>query len=297
LRHPKEVIVTENDGDCQSVKYAGQIEATQLILDLYARLAGREFGLPLLARAGKPFDISEAAFRTALTRLKREGRVESTQRGRYRLIGRKSALLERVGAWREVQSRQKSWSGAWVVAIANPDARVDRTVWRRALRAFAFEGFRQVSPNIFARPNNLRGGVPGVRQRMSDLGVPQSILIASLGDLEETTVSQWMATWKIDEINDDLSSAITRLRKSIQRLEGKSDGNAAAETLLLGRRTVRTILENPLLPSEFGSENKLEQLIAIMSEYDVFGRDIWASYLQDNETWGDGSDPSTQIRL
>ena len=87
--------MTRNDKNSQIVKYTGQIEARQLIFDLFARRAGREFDLPVLVHAGRPFGISEAAFRTALTRLKREGRVENLQRGRYRLK-MPAALLQRV---------------------------------------------------------------------------------------------------------------------------------------------------------------------------------------------------------
>jgi phenylacetic acid degradation operon negative regulatory protein len=262
------------------MKYLGQIEARQLIFDLFARRAGREFDLPVLVHAGRPFGISEAAFRTALTRLKREGRVENLQRGRYRLVKLPAALLQRVLEWREVPKRRKPWSGAWVVAISTPSARVDRTIWRRSLRAFALEGLRNIDSDIFTRPDNLKGGASGVRTRLGELGVPGSVLIGSLHDLDEDVTRRWIGSWNTKSIEAEHIETTRQLTQSRRKLAQRSDEAAAAETLLLGRKAVRAILEDPLLPNELCSGAALQQLIDVMSDYDSFGRSIWDAYLQ-----------------
>jgi phenylacetic acid degradation operon negative regulatory protein len=271
--------MTRNDKNSQIVKYTGQIEARQLIFDLFARRAGREFDLPVLVHAGRPFGISEAAFRTALTRLKREGRVENLQRGRYRLK-MPAALLQRILEWREVPKRRRPWAGAWVVAISTPSARVDRTIWRRSLRAFALEGLRNIDSDIFTRPDNLKGGASGVRARLGELGVPGSVLIGSLYDLDEDVTRRWIGSLNAKAIEAEHVRTTAQLTQSQRRLAQRSDEKAAAETLLLGRKAVRAILEDPLLPDELCSGAALQQLIDVMSEYDSFGRAIWDAYLQ-----------------
>lgn len=272
--------MTRGDKNSQTTKYLGQIEARQLIFDLFARRAGREFDLPVLVHAGRPFGISEAAFRTALTRLKREGRVENLQRGRYRLVKLPAALLQRVLEWREVPKRRKPWSGAWVVAISTPSARVDRTIWRRSLRAFALEGLRNIDSDIFTRPDNLKGGASGVRTRLGELGVPGSVLIGSLHDLDEDVTRRWIGSWNTKSIEAEHVETARQLTQSRRRLAQRSDEAAAAETLLLGRKAVRAILEDPLLPNELCSGAALQQLVDVMSDYDSFGRSVWDAYLQ-----------------
>ena len=254
------------------------MDATQLIYDLYGRRPEAEFDLSILRRAGLPFGISEGAIRTALTRLKKGNRIEARARGRYAVIGVTAPMLDRLRGWREVLDRRRPWSGGWVLAMTGPATSFDRTTWRRVLRAFSLEGFRKVTSDVFARPENLRDGTFGARQRLRELGVPTAVVVGTLIEVDLETTQEWSQEWPKgqDRVNAELAE---RLLRSQAKLGGSSDADAAAEVLLLGRQAVRTILENPLLPEAWEPVDGLQALVTAMSEYDTFGKQVWATYL------------------
>lgn len=272
--------MTKNDESSQIEKQTDGIDARQLIFDLFAARPPRELSLPALARAGTAFGISEGALRTALARLKREGRVAAAQRGSYVLVGAPAPIQRRIVAWRQVLARRRPWEGAWIVAIPGTGTRADRTSWRRTLRAFALEGLRQFDANVFVRPDNLEGGASALGGRLGELGVPETVIAGSMSDLPASVTRRWVELWPVASIERGHTQLAERLRRSMQRLAGRADRVAAAETLLLGRKAVRAILEDPLLPAELGSDAALRALIAAMSEYDTFGKSVWAAFLE-----------------
>lgn len=256
------------------------MDARQLIFDMFATRLGMELRLPELLRAGAAFSISEGALRTALARLKSEGRVEQRQRGSYVLVGSPAPLLRRISEWKHVLSRRRPWLGAWIVVVSGSKARLDRTIWRRTLRGFALEGLRQFDSDTFARPDNLVDGAAGIRRRLKELQVSDSILVGSMADIDADITRQWIDAWPIAAIRKSHLELTITLESSMRTIGRRVDDTAAAETLLLGRRAVRAILEDPLLPPQLGSDLELRQLIAAMTDYDAFGKSIWASYLE-----------------
>lgn len=255
------------------------MDARQLIFDLFARRPEVAFDFATLRRAGIAFGISEGSLRTALTRLRKEKRIEARERGLYAVVGLPAPLLQRIRGWRQVLSRRRPWSGAWIVALTGPESRSDRTVWRRAVRGFSLEGFQQVGSDIFTRPDNLEGHAPGARHRLSEFGVPASVVVGSMSQLEPAVTTAWIDAWPLRKLDAEHARLAERLRQSMAKLADRADDKAAAETLLLGRKAIRAILEDPLLPEEWGSSAGLRDLIAAMSKYDSFGRNVWSSYL------------------
>lgn len=265
------------------------LNARTLVMDLFATRADAMHSLATLCRAGAAFGITDAAIRTALVRLSREGKVTSGGRGLYRAVPDSDAMRDRIFGWRDALSRQRpNWSGQWVLVIAGPRTRVDRTVWRRSMSAMQLEGLRQVDADVWVRPDNLVGGVAEVRHRMHALGASRELLIARLDEVELASSSKWIALWDFTSQQRTLVELSRRLAASARRLHGCTDESAAVETLMLGREAVRAILRDPLLPAEVSSSQALRDLIQEMDRYDRLGKEIWARWL------GIGSSISSQ---
>ncbi len=255
-------------------------DARTLLVDLFSTRSQAVHPLSTLCRAGAIFGISDTAVRTALLRLTREGKIESAGRGLYRAVANSDAMRERVLRWRNVLARQRpTWSGKWILALAGPSTRVDRTTWRRTLRAMELDGLRQMDADAWVRPDNLMGGAPDLRERMRELGAAKSLLVARLDGIEPERARQWAELWDVEARQITLSDLRRRLAESATRLAGRVDDEAAAETLTLGRTAVRAILRDPLLPAEIAPGEPLRQLIEEMIQYDQLGKRVWRGWI------------------
>ncbi len=101
------------------------LDARTLILDLFAAFDGgpshaRILSTRDLLRAGDLMDLSPTAVRTAITRLKQDGRIRAVDRGRYSQGEGDDPWRRRIDGWREVLSRRRAWDGGWLMAAARP---------------------------------------------------------------------------------------------------------------------------------------------------------------------------------
>lgn len=262
------------------MKQSRRPEARDLILDLFVTRRGVAHDLTMLCRAGAAFGISGGAVRTALARLKREGRIESIGRGRYAPASGPDAIRGRIIGWRQVLARRRTWSHGWLVVATGPGARAHRTTWRRIQRALRLEGFHQVEAELFARPDNLVGGAAGARARLHELGLPRTLVTGRLSDIDPAILRTWIALWRVDWLRAGYDKLASRLNGSARRLAGRDDAAAAAECLSLGREAVHAILQDPLLPDEIAPNDALHELISAMAKYDVLGKTVWRGYLR-----------------
>lgn len=255
------------------------VSARSVILDLLATDAGAAFSAADLLRAGAAFGLGAVGMRTAMTRLKAEGRLVQKARGLYGVGPAAEALQRRVLGWRSVQARRRGWSGQWLLALAGPDERADRTVWRRTLKALALEGFAEAETNVWVRPANLAGGAEAMRARLGELGHARSLLIVTADEVDARRADRFAGLWDGPAIAAGHADMAAALGGSEARLADADPAAAAAETLALGRRAVRRIVRDPLLPETFGTADALAGLVAAMDRYDRFGKAVWRRYL------------------
>lgn len=255
------------------------MSARTLILDLLDTGEPPAFSASDLVRAGAAFGIEAPGMRTALTRLKAEGRVQPVARGRYTIGANAEPLKRRILGWRTRLDRRLAWKGHWLLAIAGPHERADRTAWRRTLRALELEGFAEAEVNIWARPDNLAGGADGMRRRLAELEAAPSLFVAQARALDDERSARFRTLWQSDDLSAAHSGLAARLERSAAKVEASALPAAAAETLRLGRQAIRAIMRDPLLPEEFGSSDALAGLIATMTRYDRLGKRIWTRYL------------------
>jgi phenylacetic acid degradation operon negative regulatory protein len=255
------------------------MSARTLILDLFDTGDPQDFSVAELVRAGAAFDIEAPGIRTALTRLKSEGRVRPVARGRYAIGANAEPLQQRILGWRTRLDGRRAWNGDWLLVIAGPQERADRTVWRRTLRALELEGFAEAETNVWARPDNLAGGADGARTRLADLEAAPSLFLCEARGLDAGRAARFRALWQ----NHTLRTAHRRLAgdldRSAEAVEDMDLAAAAAETLRIGREAIRRIMRDPLLPDELCPTDALAGLVDAMIRYDRIGKRMWQAYL------------------
>lgn len=255
------------------------ISARTLILDLLDTGEPPSFSASELVRAGAAFGIEAPGIRTALTRLKAEGQVRPIARGRYTIGANAEPLKRRILGWRNRLDRRRPWKGHWLLAIAGPQERADRTAWRRTLRALELEGFAEAEVNMWARPDNLSDGAAGMRQRLAELAAAETLFIVEARGLDPARALRFRTLWRDDDLHASHLRLAALLDRSASRIDEDDLSAAAAETLLMGRQAIRAIMRDPLLPEDLCPSDALTRLVETMVCYDRLGKRIWGQYL------------------
>jgi phenylacetic acid degradation operon negative regulatory protein len=249
--------------------------AKSLVLELLSTLRRGSMPVRALVAAGALFGIAENSIRVALARLYAAGSVERDERGRYRLGRGSEAVRGQVGSWRRLEERRRPWSGGWV-GLHRPSGGADR---ERA-RALRWLGFAALEPELALRPDNLEGGVAGVRERLAALGQGAGALVFGLRELDPTTELRARRLWDADALARACTESRRELEQSRARLAGLSLEEAMVETFLLGGRVLRQLVLDPLLPEEIAPAAPRRDLLDAMVEYDRLGRACWAPFLE-----------------
>jgi phenylacetic acid degradation operon negative regulatory protein len=248
--------------------------AKSLILDLLSTLRQGSMPVRALVAAGALFDLDENNVRVALARLLSSGLVARDERGRYRLGKRAEAVGRQVSRWRTIEQGLRPWNDTWV-AVFGAD--------RRAERPVHFLAFRELTPGLHVRPDNLAGGVAVVRQQLVALGLPTDVVVASLGDLDEATDARARALWDTSALRAGYREARARLTRSERRLARLAAPAAMAESFLLGGEVLRQLALDPRLPDPLASSDERAALVETMRRYDRLGRSCWAGFMREFE--------------
>jgi phenylacetic acid degradation operon negative regulatory protein len=248
--------------------------AKSLILDLLSTLRRGSMPVRALVAAGALFDLDENNIRVALARLLSSGLVARDERGRYRLGERAEAVGRQVSRWRSIEQGLRPWNGAWV-AVLGAD--------RRAERPLHFLAFRELTPGLHVRPDNLAGGVAAVRQQLETLGLPADVVVAGLANLDDATEARARALWDTSALRAAYRDARARLVRSERRLARLAPATAMAESFLLGGEVLRQLALDPRLPDPLVPSEDRAALVETMRRYDRLGRSCWAGFMREFE--------------
>lgn len=251
-----------------------------LILDLLSTLRAGSMPVRALIAAGALFAIDGNRVRVALARLVASGRVESDERGRYRLGAAAGAVSQQVVSWRHVEDRQRPWSGGWIAVATGALGRADRTQLRRRERALRFLGFRMLAPGVELRPDNLAGGVPQARERLYALGLENDGPVFTIADLDEPTEQRARLLWDAGAIRRRYRELGSAIEASARRLPALPAEQAMKESFVLGGRVIHELVLDPLLPEPIVPAVERRELVESMRRYDRLGRAAWASFLR-----------------
>ena len=254
--------------------------AKSLILDLLSTLRRGSMPVRALVAAGSFFGIEENALRVALTRLLARGLVERDERGQYRAGSRAGALDRWIKRWRALDQAVRPWDGTWVAALGITARTADRGSRGEPLRALRFLAFRELVPGVHVRPDNLAGGVAGLRGQLSALGLAPSVLVTALHELDRLTEARARRLWDVRALRRTYREARAALTASEARLPRIPPREAMVESFLLGGRSIRQLVLDPLLPESLVPAAEREALVAAMRRYDRVGRASWASFMR-----------------
>jgi phenylacetic acid degradation operon negative regulatory protein len=248
--------------------------AKRIVLELLSATDGHAAASSSLVDAARFLGVGENNVRVTLTRLVAAGTLEVTGRGLYQLGRATEAMTKQVTSWRELEKQVRRWDGAWVGVLST--APRDRALVRRRGRALAMLGFRELERGLAIRPDNLDGGVEGLRERLYALGVEPSALVFRAADLDAAAERRARALWDADR----LSASYDALRERIERwlvLVGElSLRTAAREAFFFGGDVLRTILFDPRLPEPLVDVAARRALVDAAKRLDTTGRRLWA---------------------
>jgi len=251
-----------------------------LILDLLSSLRGQPMPVRALVAAGAMFGISAQSMRVALVRLLERGTIERNERGQYRLAPAAQPVQTHVAAWTHNEERVVPWRGGWIGVHTAGLGRADRARLRRRARALAFLGFAELEPELFVRPDNLKGGVDAVRAELHALGLEPTALVFAIVQLDPAADARARALWDGRALRRAYQSARAELAQSTVRLERATGEAAMVESFILGGRAIRQLALDPLLPEPIVPAGERAALVEAMRQYDRLGRAHWRSFMR-----------------
>jgi phenylacetic acid degradation operon negative regulatory protein len=254
------------------------VSARALVLSLMSSAFHVPQSIARLIRAGELFGIEAATVRVAVTRLMKEGLLESPDRGVYRTGPKSRQLTRRVQAWKDVASRLVPWNGDWMVALTDHLGRTDRKQLRARERALALSGYQRTPAGFWVRPANLTGALADHRADLTAIGADEDIILLRAAGIAMEPLPDWPALWSSEALARSYEKAIAAMTASLARLPGLPPDAAARETLLIGQAVIRTINFDPLLPPELGNQQQFLQMVETMVRYNEAGRKCWQAY-------------------
>ena len=249
---------------------------------LVLSLMSSEFSAPQpigrLIDAAALFGIEPATLRVAVTRLLKEGLLESPDRGVYRPGPKSRALTRRVQSWKDAASRVVPWNGDWLVALTHHLGRTDRRQLRARERALGLNGYQLTATGYWVRPANLARPLADHHADLTGIGADEEILLLRASDVSMAGGEDWPALWSSDALAKSYEQAIRAMTESLARLPALGADDAARETLLIGQAVIRTINFDPLLPPELADQKEFLRMVDLMVHYNEVGRKYWQAY-------------------
>jgi len=230
-----------------------------------------------LLAIGELFGISANAMRVAIARLVADTRLESDQRGSYRLAAGAVAVSEHVEAWRQGEARMRPWRGEWL-AVALP-AGASRAMRRSSLAALARLGMREGLPGLWLRPDNLRQPFEATLERLRGLGLEDAAELFRARDFGARTAERLAKDlWPVPSLQRGYTGALRNLERSLSQLEGMPRATALVQTYLLGGEAIRVLATDPLLPESIMAGETRAALTQAMLRYDTVGHALWRDF-------------------
>lgn len=233
-----------------------------------------------LVQAASVFDVAENSVRVAIVRLCAEGLIESPARGEYRLGPGAKVVNEKIHGWRTVSTRIGTWDGSWVAVFIADLPRTDRPALRRRLRALRYLGFEELRPGLFLRPNNLTLRIDAIRAELQALGLDADAPVFRLADLDREEERKARNLWDGRTLEQIYSKLRAELTASMNRLDELSLDDSVRESFLLGRKGIRHVVLDPLLPAPLIDEEKRSAMVGILQTYCDKGLGLWTRFLR-----------------
>ena len=175
-----------------------------------------------------------------------------------------------------------------------PTRASDRQAQRRE-RALRFLGFGELSPGLSVRPDNLKGGIPGIRAELESLGVAAGVLVFEIDALDAATDARARSLWDVSGLCAGYRASLADIEASERHLQLVTEAECMVESFLLGGRVIRQLVLDPLLPDPIVPVGERDALVVAMRRYDRLGRACWATFLEGHGVLGSRTPADTRI--
>lgn len=238
-------------------------------------------GVRELIAACALFGLSQNNVRVALARAVASAELVAPRRGTYALGPRARPLADEVGRWRKLESLMAQWHGDWVAVHVGASGRSDRHALRARERAFAMLGLAEFERGLHLRPNNLAGGIDGVRQRLRHLiaAGTEAGTVFRLDELSTADAERAGALWDAAALDAGYRDTTAALAGWLDRAGSLPLERAAREAFELGHDAIRRLVFDPLLPAPLVDAGARSRFIRAVARYDDAGKAIWQRFL------------------
>jgi phenylacetic acid degradation operon negative regulatory protein len=249
--------------------------ARALILDLLfaqpdAMISTRQFAL-----AAQLFGISENSVRVALTRLSSDSLIESAGRGIYRLTEQAKEISEPVVNRAQGIKNTRQWTGSYLAVHTAVLGRADRTALKRRERTLRLNGFRELQPDLFIRPDNLAEDYESTRQHLISTGLDARATMFIANHFDEESHQKIPSLWDKKALNDRYKKTSQHVQSWLGLADQLELEVAARESLLIGRQAIPLMMTDPLLPEPFIDLTLQQQFFSDVQKLDQKGHQFW----------------------
>jgi phenylacetic acid degradation operon negative regulatory protein len=214
--------------------------ARKLILGLLLATDGAPLNVRDAITACALFDITENNVRVTLVRLSADGLIRASGRGAYVIGPNAEGLNLAVSEWRTAERRVSTWAGRYVLVHTGNLSRRDRTAVEGRERALHLLGLRELERGLFVRPDNLRGGVPDLRQRLMTVGLDSEAAVFGADAFDDERQAQIAWLWDGAALSRAYVEQRTQLEAWLARSsELEHDVAARKPTSWAARRSVK----------------------------------------------------------
>jgi len=255
---------------------AQPVTPRSVVLNL-VRVTQRSVSARQLLTIGGLFGFNANAMRVAIARLVADGRLESDERGSYRLAPAAAILHQHVEEWRRGEARMRSWRDEWLaVALPTGAARATR---RTSLSALSRLGLREGLPGVWVRPDNLQQPYDHTTERLRGLGLEDGAELFRARDFSAQTQERFASElWPARALQRGYETALKNLERSLAQLDGMPRETALVQSYLLGGEAIRVLATDPLLPEPIMAGATRAALTEAMLRYDAVGHALWRDF-------------------
>lgn len=185
------------------------VKARSLVFDLfgdYLRYRGGEVRLRHLVALMGCFDVPESTVRVVVTRLRKEGWLDSRREGRETVYGLTATAWELLDEGRErIFDRARGpWDGQWHMVIYSvPEA--ERAVREQLRKKLAWFGFGPLSSSVWVSPHDR---VDQVRAEFADEPAVRLDLFHSRSEGSAADRDIAARAWELEELDRDYAALL-----------------------------------------------------------------------------------------
>lgn len=228
------------------------LRANSVLITIYGDVIagrGQAVWLGSLIQLAELFGLSPRLVRTSAFRLSADDWLVCTRQGRRSFYALSDAGLQRVQhAERRIYDFSlPEWDGSWTLVMLA--AGLPASVRLHLKRELRWEGFGELSPNVFAHPHASHASLKDIIRTASaadDVVVLSAESIADYSAKPLQTVMQ--SVFKLDQVEAAFKQFVARFEPVLQHAAGFSPAEAFYVRTLLIHEYRKVLLRDPNLP-------------------------------------------------